>query len=403
MKKIFSLALAVMLCLSFLYISASAEGASAVLTGPETVRGGDTITLTFKLNGTGLLGAQGELSYDPTQVELKSTAAKIASPWMVEFNGNKFVAYDNNQENPINEETAIFTATFKIKDLAVGTEVTISVINVRASAGMGDDKLGTISYTTTMATPKSAVNSLKSLQVNNGTMTPAFNSQTTLYNVNVPFSVTKLDITYEKTDDKSKVRINSPELLPGGTTKVTVTVTAENGKIRIYTLAVKRENDPNYVPGSNNNLSGIRVGGFVLSPVFSPDRTNYVVWLPYETNRVTVTGMTEDSKASVRVEGGTNLVAGSDNEIRVICVAENGDEKVYTVIAKRAPAHDAQPTQPSTQPETRPTTQPGVPAGHVCPPGNNIPIAMVIIPWVLAIAALIVLLLVLMKDMKKND
>ena len=38
--------------------------------------------------------------------------------------------------------------------------------------------------------------------------------------------------------------------------------------------------------------------------------------------------------------GGDNLAAGQDNPVKVVCTAENGDKKEYTVIVKRAAAHD---------------------------------------------------------------
>ena len=111
------------------------------------------------------------------------------------------------------------------------------------------------------------------------------------------------------------------------------------------------------MPSGNNNLSGITVDGFKLSPVFAAENTSYVIWLPYETENVTVSGTPADSRASVRVEGGENLKAGADNEIKVICKAENGTEKVYTVIAKRAASHDApKPTEPAVKPSD-PATQ----------------------------------------------
>lgn len=81
-----------------------------------------------------------------------------------------------------------------------------------------------------------------------------------------------------------------------------------------------------------------------------------MMWLPYETEEVSVSATPADYKASVRVEGGKDLVAGADNEIKVICIAEDGTEKVYTVIAKRAAAHGStEPTVPPTEPPTQPT------------------------------------------------
>jgi hypothetical protein len=191
-------------------------------------------------------------------------------------------------------------------------------------------------------------NTLKSLTVSNATISPAFSAGTTNYTAEVPFEVSKLDIQATANDSKAKVAINNPTLTPNGTTKVTVTVTAENGSKKTYTISVKRAQDPNYVASGNNDLKGISVDGFLLSPVFSADNTGYIVWLPYETEQVTVKGTPADSKASVTVEGGENLVAGADNEIKVICIAEDGTQKVYTIIAKRAAAHGStEPTEPA--------------------------------------------------------
>ena len=364
MKKVIAVICAVVLTMSLFVMTASAAPASASLTGPGTVRAGDTITLSFKLNGSGIFGASGTLSYDSSQLELKGTNQKIGNGWAVEFNGNTFVAYDNNLEKPINSNTELFTVSFKVKsNVAVGTTVKVSYTDVASTDGNADTNIGTVSYTVTIAAPASTDNALKSLTVSNATISPAFSADTTSYTAEVPFSVSKLEVKAEANDSKAKVSINSPNLTPGGTTKVTVTVTAENGSTQTYTISVKREQDPNYVANSNNNLSGISVNGFLLSPVFSADNTQYVIWLPYETDSVSVSATAADSKANVTVEGGENLAAGADNVIKVICTAEDGTEKVYTIIAKRASSHDGstEPTDPSVEPTDPEQTEPTEP------------------------------------------
>lgn len=371
MKRILSLALIAILCISLFAMTASAASASASLTGPGVIRAGDTITLSFNLSGSGLFGASGTLSYNSSQLTLAGTSQKIGAPWAVEFNGNNFVAYDNNLTNPINSNVTLFTVTFKVNaGVAVGTKVNVSYTDVAASDGNADTNVGTVTYSATVAAPLSTDNALKSLTVSNATISPAFNTNTTSYTAEVPFSVSKLEIQAVANDSKATVSVNSPNLTPNGTTNVTITVKAENGSSRTYTIAVKRAQDPNYVASGNNDLSEITVDCFLLSPVFSGSNTQYVIWLPYETESVVVNGTAADSKASVRVEGGTGLKAGQDNEIKVICTAENGTEKVYTVIAKRAAAHDGsveptdppteptEPSEPSTQPSTDPSTAP---------------------------------------------
>ena len=370
MKRFISIAVVLLLCVSLFAITASATSASATLTGPGTVRAGDTITLTFKLSGSGLYSASGTLSYDSSQLTLTGTSQKIGGNWSVDFNGNNFVAIDTKLSNPIKNSTALFTVTFKVNSsLAVGTKISVAYTDVVATDGNTDADAVTATYSATIAAPMSTDNTLKSLSVSNATISPAFNANTTEYTAEVPFSVSKLDVKATANDSKAKVSVNSPNLIPGGTTKVTVTVTAESGAKKTYTISVKRAQDPNYVASNNNDLSGITVDGFLLSPVFSTDNTKYVIWLPYETENVTISGTPADSKASVIVEGGDALIAGADNEIKVICTAEDGTQKVYTVIAKRAAAHGAggEDTPPATQPTvpadpTQPSTAPTTPA-----------------------------------------
>jgi hypothetical protein len=164
-------------------------------------------------------------------------------------------------------------------------------------------------------------------------------------------------------------------------------VAAENGSKKTYTISVKRAQDPNYVASNNNNLSGISVDGFLLSPVFSAENTNYVIWLPYETESVTISGTVADSKASVTVEGGSDLKAGQDNVIKVICTAESGAQKIYTVVAKRAASHDGSvdPTEPATQPtESQTPTEPQEPTANE--KRSGVSVAVLIIVAILCLA-----------------
>jgi len=353
MKKMTALATVFVLCLALMLpISTRAASASASLTGPGTVRAGDTITLSFNLNGSGIYGASGTLSYDSNQVTLTGTSQKIGSPWAVEFNGNNFVAYDNNLTNPINGNKTLFTATFKVKSLSAGTNLKISYTSVTASDGKVDANIGTVSYSSTIAAPLATNNDLASLTVSNATISPSFSAGTTSYKASVPFEISKLDVKAVAADGKAKVSVNSPNLVPNGTTNVTVTVTAENGAKKTYTIAVTRAQDPNYQASGNNALSSITVEGFLLSPVFTPENTQYVIWLPYETESVKIGGTAADAKASVEVIGGETLAAGQDNPVKIVCTAENGDKKEYVVTVKRAAAHDGSVDQPTEDPST---------------------------------------------------
>lgn len=332
-------AAAIILFLSAVPLTASASSATALLTGPNTLRAGDTVTLSFSLNGNGIFGASGTIVYDSNQLTLSGTAQKIASPWVVEFNGNNFVAYDNNLSNPINGNKAVFTVTFKVKAVAVGTGITVSCTGVTASDGTADIAVGTVSCSATVAAPLSTSNKLSGLTVGNAKISPAFSPETLKYTAEVPFEISRLEISATAADGKAKVAVNSPNLAADATTNVTVTVTAENGAKKVYTISVKRAADPNYKPSGNSALAEIKADGFLLSPAFNTEIKEYVIWLPFETESISISALPADAKATVEVIGGTELTAGADNTVTVICTAENGEKTEYTVIAKRAAAH----------------------------------------------------------------
>ncbi|MHB8962391.1 MAG: cadherin-like beta sandwich domain-containing protein [Saccharofermentanales bacterium] len=394
MKSKMAFLLALLIAVLTIPSTVSAAAASASLTGPGTVRAGDSITLTFKANGTGLYGWSGTLAYDTNQLTLNSTTQKIASPWVVEFNGNNFVAYDNNLSTPINSSKDLFTVTFKVKSVAVGTKIAVSFKEVKASDGNVDSNIGTITYSATTAAPLSGNASLASLTVSNAAISPAFSKSTATYTAEVPFSVVKLDISAAAEDSKAKVSISNPSLIPGGTTNVTVTVTAENGAKNTYTIQVKRLQDPDYKASSNAALSSLTVEGYVLSPVFNAEETSYVVWLPYETASVEVKATAADIKASgVEIIGGADLLAGQDNEIKVVCTAENGDKKEYVIVAKRAASHDGSidakptPTEPAVDSEPSVTSEPDSSTADQTPDSSGTPFWLTALLIVIAAGA----------------
>lgn len=360
MKKILSIVTSLVLCACLLLpMQAYAAAPTAKLTGPGTVRAGDTITVTLKVKGDQVTGFEGTLSYDASQVTYVSSKLLIGSGWSGEYNTDtkRVMIADENVAAPVSSETALFSFTFKVNSsLSTGTKVKIALkegsMAYEGLSFSSYDVPGEIAYNATIAQPLSTDNTLKSLTVSNATISPVFRDSTVSYTAIVPFSVSKLDVKAEANDSKAKVSISSPSLSVGSNNAVTVTVTAENGVKKTYTIKVTRQQDPNYVASGENKLASLKVDGYVISPGFDADKTEYIVWLPYETEKVSASGTPKDSKASVRVEGGDKLEAGKDNEIKVICVAENGTEKVYTIIAKRAAAHGSEDTPGTDTPGT---------------------------------------------------
>ena len=319
--------------------TANAAG-SAYWSGPSVVRAGDTITLTFSAGG-GIYGGSGSVSYDSSLLTLQGYSQSIGGSWALEWGGNNFVFYDNSMSSPISGSSAIFKATFTVNASApTGAAITVSATGVTLSDGQQDMGIGTASYSTTVAKPLSGNCNLASMTVSGASISPAFNPNTTKYSAKVPFSTSSIGVNATAADGAAKVSVHNPGLTAGGTTTVQVTVTAENGATKTYSISVAREQDPNYVKSSNAKLQSLAADGYALSPAFSPEVTQYYVWLPYEAESIELSASAADSKASSSVGGYEALTPGEGTDIAVTVTAEDGTKKVYTVTVVRAPAHD---------------------------------------------------------------
>lgn len=368
MKKIFQYSLLAMISIVCVVYSASnVWAAGASLTGPGTVRAGDTITLSFNISDSGKYGVEGTLSYDSNVVSLSSSSISYKG-WKLESNGNSLIMYDDAMSNPISGNKTVATLVFKVKsNVAAGTNVNIAVNNIVATDGSNESNLGSATYSTTIAAPLSGNANLSALSVNGATLTPAFAPGTTSYDIGeVDFSVSKLDINYTAEDGKSKVSVSDNSLDVGKNT-VTVTVKAENGTTKSYKIAVTRKQDPNYVASNNAALSALTVSAGQVSPAFSEGNKDYVVYLPNEAVGTTfiASGTMSDAKAIGVTEGSVVLVEGI-NEVKVIGTAEDGSTSEYKVTVVVMPKYEGKvpviegavekETELVTEPETEEVT-----------------------------------------------
>lgn len=343
MKKIAKVLL--VLSLSFVFLLGSKMefyAAGASLSGPSTVRAGDTITLNLNVSDSGKYGLEGSLSYDSSVVSLSGVSCNV-SGWKVENNGNALIVYDDALSNPLNGSKTVLTLTFKVNDgVVAGTAVNISVNGIVTTDGSAESNIGTASYSTSIAAPLSSNANLSALSVSEGALSPKFSAGTTSYSIGeVEYSVSKLNITYKTEDTKAKVTINGNNLSVGENT-VSVVVKAENGTTKTYKIQVTRKQDPNYVPSSNAALSSVTTSSGVISPSFSSEVMDYIVYLPYEYvgQDFSVTGTAEDEKA-LGVTGGmvSPLVEGV-NATTIICKAEDGTEKQYNITVVVMPQYN---------------------------------------------------------------
>ncbi len=329
MKKFLSTITLFALLISVFVIKANA--ASGSLTGPSTARVGDTITVSFRINGGTFYGYSGSLSYDSSVLTLQGVYNSAGSNWAFTSSGNNIVAYDNTGNNhPV---TSAFTAKFKVNS-GVAANTAISVKFSGTASGGGSETGISGAYYATVAAPLSGDATLSSLTVSNATLSPAFSPNTTSYSCGtVGFDISKLGVTATANADGAKISV-SGSTLSVGDNKVYVKVTAPNGATKTYVISVSREQDPDYKPSSNTKLASITLSVGTLSPAYNADVKEYVVYLPYEVSSISISAAAADplAKGTVGVEEST-LDVGL-NEFEIKCTAEDdsvGTYKIYVV------------------------------------------------------------------------
>ena len=336
----------------------TAEAAGASFSGSGSVRAGDSVTVTFSVSGSNIEGITAELHYDSSALTLTGTRQLIGDSWSVEMNGGKLMIYDIHQENPINGSSAVLAVTFQVKSgVAAGTKVSATITDIVASDGNSDQNLNDASWSASVASPPSGNANLSGLSCGSYALSPSFSAGTTEYSVTVPYDVSRLPLDYSAADGGANVSVSGNQLSVGVNT-VVLTVTAANGATRRYTISVTRQPDPTVTLSSDADLADLTPSEGKLTPAFAPNITEYAVYVPYETTKLSLSATAKDSKALGVTQPDAALKQG-DNVLTVTCTAEDGTIRDYTVHVVRMPAFAGTLPQIGEPEPGDPTPEPG--------------------------------------------
>ena len=174
---------------------------------------------------------------------------------------------------------------------------------------------------------------LSNLQVNKEGLTPNFNKYKTSYAITVGEDVSSLNVIATPEVATSKVSISGNTELKNGDNKIYVTVTAENGSKRIYTITVTKTGDP---VKSNSYLENLIVENATMSPEFSKEVFEYdcgTVGASVKNLKILAFGENENVK--VEIIGNDELKDG-ENTITVKVTSEDGTTtKEYVIKVKK--------------------------------------------------------------------
>lgn len=243
MKKI-KVILISLFCLLVIPKTVFAASGKINVSGTSTVVVGNNVTVTVTLSSSTLIGSwEMSLNYDKNYLQLRSATS--------ESNGIRMAA-----STATGVKSKSYTFTFKTLKKG-STSVSVGGYLAYAYADLSEISLSSNSKKINIITQAeleasySKNNNLASLGVEGFTLTPEFNANTLEYSVIVPEDTKNVNITGTVQDKKASITGVGVHDVNQGNNKFLVTVKAENGSEKTYTINVdvKDENPIEVIVG----------------------------------------------------------------------------------------------------------------------------------------------------------
>lgn len=215
-------------------------------------------------------------------------------------------------------DAAIISGT-GVKSISVGEQTFEIVVTAEDNT--------TRTYKINVTRDASSVKDLKTLMID-GTLVDGFNKDVTSYSVNVDNSVDKVNISADVIDETSSITGIGEISLVTGNNVIPVTVTAEDGSIKVYEININR------AKSSNNYLSDLIINEGDYTPEFDKETLTYNITVPYEITSLGINATKEDESSTIEIDSNSNFIVGL-NKVYVNVIAENGDIRSYVINATR--------------------------------------------------------------------
>lgn len=232
-------------------------------------------------------------------------------------------------------------------------------------------------YTLTVTRKQNANNSLQTIQLSAGELSPKFSSEITNYNVKVTKDISSITVTPTAIEATSKVEVDGLEVknkgisvnVPVGKSEISIGVTAESGLKKTYTLSITRDSGadlPSTNPtqtispvqtgnrnstfqmtsqqlnnGSTEKTSKVTLSALVVSEgswdsTFSSNEYTYHIDVANDVKTITVNPTVSYSDSKVLIEGTTSktIQLEDDGKTIISVVITNGDDdrKTYVLV-----------------------------------------------------------------------
>lgn len=247
MKKKIKYLLFIVLCNFFVVNVYAASASITARASSSKVQVGQTVKVTINVSSSTALGSwEFNVGYDNKVLTYVSSNLE---------SGMSSVGFVSNA----NTKNKTYTLTFKAKAVGVG-KVTIknadvygfdensmstNISNATITVESTKQSNSSTQSGTQSSSNKSANNYLSSLSVDGKTLNPKFDKNVTNYSLSLENNEKTINVSATADDKKSTVVGLGSKALVEGNNKIEVTVTAENGNKKTYTINVNvKEKDP---------------------------------------------------------------------------------------------------------------------------------------------------------------
>lgn len=227
-SSIITFSMSLIVALNIIIVGAASFSVSR---SASSVSPGGSFTVTISASGAGQFS-----------VSASNGSVSSSSVWV---DGSASVTCTAGQSGTTTVTVTAVDATGYDESPITGSQSTsVSIKSPASSSGSSSSSSSnnsSSSTTTTVQEPevkKSSEKNLSSLSVSEGTLSPKFSAGTTTYKVDLTNEVKKLTISAKAKDSKASVSGTGEKELKIGENNFTVTVTAEDGSKKTYTISV---------------------------------------------------------------------------------------------------------------------------------------------------------------------
>lgn len=282
-----------------------------------------------------------KLSSKSGTIDLAKTNEKIVSYTLIGLSGKVKASSSNEKIAKVTVENGYLkivayktgkveiTITLSYNGTIYKTSYLLTVINTKNSEH---------------STIKDTNNYLKNIKVSEGSLVPSFDRNCTSYTVKVGENTDRIDILAIASSKKAIITYNGKKVsslkdfpLNYGDNTVVITVKAEDGSTREYTVTIHREYKTPPKKDHDNYLKDIKVSEGTLSPTFDKNKNEYIVNVDSDIDHIDINATPNSKKATVTYNGKevSSLkdlpLNYGDNKVIITVRAEDGSTRDYIV------------------------------------------------------------------------